>query len=91
MAIMITETGKIYLYIYFAYSCSTDCGTETGYECDNSEPTVCTEICGDGLDFGQYECDDGDLNSGDGCSSVCDKELGYECTGGTHSGPDTCV
>lgn len=28
----------------------------------------CTEICGDGLNLGQYECDDGNKNDGDGCS-----------------------
>lgn len=28
----------------------------------------CKEICGDGHDFGTYECDDGNKVSGDGCS-----------------------
>ena len=32
---------------------------------------VCTEICGDGLNFGNFECDDGNNRNGDGCSSRC--------------------
>ena len=36
------------------------------------------------------ECDDGNILSGDGCSSGCFLETGYECSGGTHSSPDKC-
>jgi cysteine-rich repeat protein len=31
----------------------------------------CVEKCGDGLNFGMLECDDGNNMDGDGCSSVC--------------------
>jgi len=33
------------------------------------------------------QCDDGDLDNGDGCSSTCQIEAGYICTLGT---PDVC-
>jgi len=42
----------------------------------------CPEICGDGLDFGQYQCDDGNTISGDGCSKECKLERYWSCTGG---------
>lgn len=34
----------------------------------------CVEICGDGKNFGLYDCDDGNSIDGDGCSSSCDVE-----------------
>jgi cysteine-rich repeat protein len=37
--------------------------------------------CGNGVVEGQEECDDGDLQDGDGCSSVCKVEPGWSCTG----------
>ncbi|MCP3102463.1 myxococcus cysteine-rich repeat containing protein [Myxococcus sp. K15C18031901] len=37
--------------------------------------------CGDGQVRGDEVCDDGNLASGDGCSSVCQVEPGYECSG----------
>lgn len=39
------------------------------------------EICGDGLNLGKYECDDGNLNAGDGCDENCLKEEGFSCNG----------
>jgi len=39
-------------------------------------------ICGDGIletSLGE-QCDDGDFDSGDGCSSICQVESGWECT-----------
>ena len=41
----------------------------------------CLEICGDGRRY-TLSCDDGNLKSGDGCSSTCEVELGYTCTRG---------
>ncbi|MCP5470416.1 MAG: DUF4215 domain-containing protein, partial [Chlamydiales bacterium] len=33
---------------------------------------ICKDICGDGfLATDLYSCDDGNLISGDGCSSIC--------------------
>lgn len=31
-------------------------------------PGECDEICGDGLHLGLHECDDGNLEDGDGCN-----------------------
>jgi hypothetical protein len=42
----------------------THCNLVAGYQV--SAFGVCVEICGDGLDFGGYECDDGNSLDGDG-------------------------
>jgi len=49
----------------------------------------CIETCGDGLNLGQHQCDDGNTYDNDGCNSECKVEYGYSC----HStgGPDVCV
>lgn len=48
-------------------------------------------ICGDGVLGNGEECDDGNVNSFDGCSG-CIVEPGYYCTQPTGSlGPSTCV
>jgi len=39
----------------------------------------CIEICGDGLNIGLLECDDGNLIDGDGCNSQCKIEDGFKC------------
>jgi len=48
------------------------------------------EICGDGLNLGQNECDDGNKVDGDGCSSDCRIEYGFECKSYPNS-PDICI
>ena len=48
----------------------------------------CREICGDGRNLGEYDCDDGNLIGGDGCSSLCRVEEGFKCNGGTPNSPD---
>ena len=48
------------------------------------------EICGDGLNLGSLECDDGNLNDGDGCSSECMIEEGFECIRTSTRTPDIC-
>jgi cysteine-rich repeat protein len=40
--------------------------------------------------MGFFKCDDGNLVSGDGCSSSCEVEPGWTCSGGTPNSPDTC-
>ena len=37
------------------------------------------EICGDGVNLGQVECDDGNKINNDGCSTTCKVENGYKC------------
>ncbi|MBD3203001.1 MAG: hypothetical protein GF411_01720, partial [Candidatus Lokiarchaeota archaeon] len=39
------------------------------------------EMCGDGVIDGAEECDDDNMNNGDGCSDSCEIEPGYVCTG----------
>jgi hypothetical protein len=58
--------GNNFRVFNISIRCSSDCTIETGYECDNSEPSDCYEICGDGLVYGNLECDDGDNIDGDG-------------------------
>ncbi len=41
----------------------------------------CTEKCGEGLNHGLLQCDDGNLQNGDGCSSICEVEDNYICSG----------
>jgi len=49
------------------------------------------EICGDGYYMGSYQCDDGNLDDNDGCSSTCQVEVGYRCYNGSSQQPSTCV
>lgn len=79
--------------------CSSQCAKEPGFVCTGESPSVCTYICGDGIlveyvtvDFSFTEpaeqCDDGNTESGDGCSSDCQLEL---CGDGViNSGVEEC-
>jgi hypothetical protein len=58
--------GKLITISNLFYRCASDCTVEFGYECDGAEPTVCHEICGDGYNFGEFECDDGNEYDNDG-------------------------
>ena len=49
----------------------------SGYEINSFG--VWVETWGDGLNFGEYECDDANLLDGDGWSSTCQIEEGYIC------------
>ena len=51
----------------------------------------CTEICGDGLNMGEHECDDGNDVDGDGCSKECKIEEGFVCRGGNSTNMDSCL
>ena len=50
----------------------------------------CKEICGDGINLGEFECDDGNREDGDGCSSECVSEKGYLCQHDNPTSPDIC-
>ena len=39
----------------------------------------------------EYECDDGNLRDGDGCSSLCYVEPNYRCYGGSSTSSSQCV
>ena len=55
----------------------------------SSETQTCLEVCGDGLLF-NLECDDGNTEDGDGCSSECKIEDNFTCSGGSASTPSAC-
>lgn len=50
----------------------------------------CVEKCGDGLNFGLLQCDDGNSIDGDGCSRACEVEMDWTCTGGSPTARDVC-
>src|SRR5882724_2997625 len=74
--------------------CSSTCRIETGWSCDQGEPTHCVAICGDGLLVGLEAqaggCDDGGTASGDGCSDTCKVEPAYVCSGEPSKCAKTC-
>ena len=76
--------------------CSGKCKVETEYfTCDNTtSPSVCTPTCGDGHMVGAgkkgEECDDGNTEAGDGCSSSCAVETGWYCSTPQFRGNSTC-
>ena len=49
--------------------CGPTCIFESGFTCSGGSSTwrdTCTEICGDGKNFGKLPCDDGNKVDGDG-------------------------
>ncbi len=57
----------------------------------SEKPKPVIEICGDGLNLGMLECDDGNTANGDGCNSDCKIEPGFVChKQGEGNGPDIC-
>lgn len=52
---------------------------------------MCTEKCGDGYNFGYFQCDDGNVVDGDGCDHNCHIETHWTCSGGSSAGPDHCT
>ena len=62
-------------------TCNNDetCGdTNDEPEC-NSDCGACEIVCGDGIIESPEECDDGDTENGDGCSSSCAVEGDWTC------------
>ena len=65
--------------------CSPTCQIEKGWKCTTDELTgmsKCTNSCGDGhIDSDSKEqCEDGNIEEGDGCSASCQVEAGYICS-----------
>jgi choice-of-anchor A domain-containing protein len=58
------------------------CGTEETDALHSSTLSVNNMLttCGDGNRAADEQCDDGDTENGDGCSSLCTVEPGYICT-----------
>jgi len=56
---------------------------------EESAVKICRDICGDGTRV-ENECDDGNLDSGDGCSDLCEEEENWRCYGGNEKQADYC-
>lgn len=56
-------------------------GTLNVSEDENYAEPPPEDVCGDGEITGEEECDDGDTDNGDGCSSSCAVESGWACEG----------
>lgn len=74
----------------------TCANTPGGHVCECAAGSVddgqggCAAGCGNGRRLAPEECDDGDLEPGDGCDARCRIESGYACRdGGT--GPSECM
>lgn len=70
---------------------ATSCITTIG-DCPNGfyeVSGVCEEVCGDGRTL-FLDCDDGNVESGDGCSADCKMEADFVCTGATWAAPSVC-
>ena len=67
-------------------TCQTDgaCACDSGFGGSLCERSA---VCGDGLVDAGEECDDGDLNNDDGCSSTCTIEPDAQCSGE----PSVCI
>jgi fibro-slime domain-containing protein len=67
--------------------CHGDClSVEEGFVCKppkSGEAQVCIRFikCGDGVVSFPEQCDDGALETGDGCDVTCKLELGFKCSG----------
>ena len=64
--------------------CSSEGRVENGFTCVggnniDGSPTRCTANRGDGQLLGDEECDDGNLQNGDGCDQNGQIEAGYAC------------
>ena len=68
------------------------CEDRIGYQLQLVDGDVwCMDLCGDGRKNDYNECDDGNLQSSDGCNSLCVVEKNWKCSGGTFSTPDYCT
>ena len=59
-----------------------NCEIEAGYDCPTPGADCVAETCGDGVQRGAEECDDGNLMARDGCDPLCRIEPIYDCEGG---------
>lgn len=71
--------------------CSRECSEEEGWKCIKY-PSICTNLCGNGIrnrNKGE-DCDDGNDVDGDGCTRDCSVEDGWDCVNMRKS-ISTCV
>ncbi len=67
------------------------CLCPSGTALPSSTAAACVSTCGDGMRHASEACDDGNGDSGDGCSSACEVEEGYICSGGSGTSADVCT
>ncbi len=65
----------------------SNCVCRDGYSFKNG---MCVTICGNGFLFLQEQCDDGNNQDGDGCSSLCEIETHYECVNSNSGSLSVC-
>jgi len=67
--------------VEFLFEMGTDeCFGYDGWYIDRLQVYNCDSACGDAQLTGNEQCDDGNAESGDGCSATCQIEPGYTCT-----------
>ena len=72
-------------------SSCVECKDIPGYLNPVNTGDDCLEICGDGLNMGQFQCDDGTNETNDGCERNCLVEEGFSCSGGNAEQADVCM
>lgn len=73
-------TGKYFVSYYNAVG-----------QCANGCYWGACASCGDGIKTPNEACDDGNTNSGDGCSTTCTVEASYNCSNTSTSTPSVCT
>lgn len=85
-SISINNNSCSFEQVLFANEC-LNCSNIEGINHD------CSDICGNTFLYNftnNIECDDGNRNSGDGCSSNCRIETNFFCSRKNYSSPDKC-
>jgi len=85
-----TNCQRGYAYDYSNKKCFNPCN-RIGFTKKEGTYDQCTEICGDARNMKILECDDGNIQDGDGCSKDCKIEEYYECSGGDFEHADICI
>ncbi|MCP3869349.1 MAG: SUMF1/EgtB/PvdO family nonheme iron enzyme, partial [Gammaproteobacteria bacterium] len=86
----IDTTGMPVCYCDEGYAGAICDTCDTGYY-DGGNGECVPVKCGDGLAVDDEECDDSNMDDGDGCSSLCRLEPGFACeTGGGSCHPTVC-
>lgn len=63
----------------YTYSVAVVNGGTEGIHSPSVSFSLSMNVCGDGLKGADEECDDGNLNNGDGCSQYCTVEEKFHC------------
>ena len=86
--------GKLRLYDFetnFARIEVLHFGTDTTIQFQSDFNSTCSPIWGDARRISPEACDDGNVVSGDGCSSIWTVEQYMQCSGGSFTSKDVCT